>query len=162
MLWPTSQHTTTATTILQPSHRSTCISRHHHLRIGGFRWSKFYCPHALASSAFTLGRRRSSSQQCYSAIYTVSVPYMTVHAFNTRLTALCLGLPRSAGTRKVKPIWILLRQETVSGSGISWAICKSAPRSRQTTMPATHHLYDCREEKMISILDRRVCIAACV
>ena len=29
-----------------------------------------------------------------------------------------------------KPIWILLKQETVSGSGISWAICKSAPRSR--------------------------------
>ena len=24
-------------------------------------------------------------------------------------------------------------------SGISWAICKSAPCSRQTTMPATHH-----------------------
>jgi len=24
-------------------------------------------------------------------------------------------------------IWILLKQETVSGSGISWAICKSAP-----------------------------------
>ena len=30
-------------------------------------------------------------------------------------------------------------QETVSGSGISWAICKSAPCSRQTTTPATHH-----------------------
>ena len=29
------------------------------------------------------------------------------------------GLPGSAGTRKVKPIWILLKQETVSGSGIS-------------------------------------------
>jgi len=27
----------------------------------------------------------------------------------------------------------------VSGNGISWAICKSAPRSRQITMPATHH-----------------------
>jgi len=49
------------------------------------------------------------------------------------------GLPRSAGTRKVKPIWILLKQETVSGSGISWAICKSAPRSRQITTPAPHH-----------------------
>ena len=36
----------------------------------------------------------------------------------------------------VKPIWILLKQETVSGSGISWAICKSAPCSRQTTTPA--------------------------
>ena len=38
------------------------------------------------------------------------------------------GLPGWAGTRKVKPIWILLKQETVSGSGISRAICKSAPR----------------------------------
>jgi len=36
---------------------------------------------------------------------------------HTRLTALCPGLPRWAGTRKVKPIWILLEQETVSGSG---------------------------------------------
>ena len=58
---------------------------------------------------------------------------------HTRLTALCPGLPRWAGTRKVKPIWILLKQETLSGSGISWAICKSAPRSRQITTPAAHH-----------------------
>jgi len=43
---------------------------------------------------------------------------------HTRLTALFPGLPRWAGTRKVKPIWILRKQETVSGSGISWAICK--------------------------------------
>ena len=57
----------------------------------------------------------------------------------TRLTALFPGLPRSAGTRKVKPIWILLKQETVSGSGISWATCKSAPRSRQITTLAPHH-----------------------
>jgi len=38
-----------------------------------------------------------------------------------------------------KPIWILLKQETVSGSDISWGICKSAPRPRQITMPALHH-----------------------
>ena len=44
---------------------------------------------------------------------------------------------RWTGTRKVKPIWILLKQETVSG--ISWATCKSAPRSRQITTPAPHH-----------------------
>ena len=50
-----------------------------------------------------------------------------------RLTDLCPWLPRWAGTRKVKPIWILLKQETVSGSGISWAICKSAHHSRQIT-----------------------------
>jgi len=46
------------------------------------------------------------------------------------------GLPGWAGTRKVKPIWTLLKQETVSG--ISWAICKSEPRSRQITTPAPH------------------------
>ena len=32
-----------------------------------------------------------------------------------------------------------LIEETVSGSGISWAICKSAPRYRQITTPAPHH-----------------------
>jgi len=58
---------------------------------------------------------------------------------HTHLTALCPGLPGWAGTRKVKPIWILLKQETVRGSGISWAIGKSAPRFRQITMPAPHH-----------------------
>jgi len=49
------------------------------------------------------------------------------------------GLPRWASTRKVKSIWILLKQETVSGSGISWDICKSAPCSRQITTLAPHH-----------------------
>ena len=29
----------------------------------------------------------------------------------------------------------------MSGSGISWAICKSAPRSRQITIPALHHQF---------------------
>ena len=41
--------------------------------------------------------------------------------------------------QKGKPIWILLKQETVSGSGISWAIRKSAPCSRQITTPAPHY-----------------------
>ena len=63
--------------------------------------------------------------------------YIHTHT-HTRLTALCPGLPRWAGTRKVQLIWILLKQETVSGIGISWAICKSAPCSRQITMPAPH------------------------
>ena len=57
--------------------------------------------------------------------------------WHTGLTALCPGLPGWAGTRKVKPIWILLKQETVSGSGINWAICKSAPSSRQITLSST-------------------------
>ena len=64
--------------------------------------------------------------------------FITPPPTHTRLMALCPGLPRCAGTRKAKPIWILLKQETVSGSGIIWAICKSAPCSRQRTMPAPH------------------------
>jgi len=40
----------------------------------------------------------------------------------THLMALCVVIPGLVGTRKVKPIWILLKQETVSGSGICWAI----------------------------------------
>jgi len=58
---------------------------------------------------------------------------------HTCITALLPVLSGWAGTRKVKPIWILLKQETVSGSGISWVVCKSAPRCRQITTPATDH-----------------------
>jgi len=53
------------------------------------------------------------------------------HPFNGPLS----GTTRVSRYQKVKPIWILLKQETVSGIGISWAIRKSAPRSRQITMP---------------------------
>jgi len=68
---------------------------------------------------------------------------------HTHLTALFPGLPRRAGTRKVKPIWISLKQETVSGSSISWAICKSAPCSRQITTPAPHHSVVCVCYKLV-------------
>ena len=54
---------------------------------------------------------------------------------HTRLTALFPGLPGWAGARKVKPVWILLKQETVSGSSISWAICKSASVNHNSTPP---------------------------
>ena len=64
------------------------------------------------------------------------------------LMALFLGLPRWASTRKVKPIWILLKQETVSGSGIIWAMCKSASRFRLRTMPAPHHSVFCRPDAL--------------
>ena len=57
------------------------------------------------------------------------------HQFNGSL----YGTTGWASTRKVKPIWILLKQEILSGSGISWAICKCATRSKQITMPAPLH-----------------------
>ena len=87
-----------------------------------------------ATSAFELGRRCwSSPQQCYP--HCLCTTHTHTHI---RLMALRPGLPGWAGTRKVKQIWILPEQETVSGSGIRWAICKSAPCTRQTTMPAPH------------------------
>jgi len=64
---------------------------------------------------------------------------LLIYRLHTRLTAVfrdCTGKPVP---ERQKPIWILLKQETVSGNGISWAVCKSAPRSRQITTPAPHH-----------------------
>jgi len=55
-----------------------------------------------------------------------------LYVYSTRLTALGLGLPGWAGTRTNVD---LLEQEIVSGSGISWAICKSAPSPREITTP---------------------------
>ena len=78
---------------------------------------------------------RANIKALNDCVLVISTPHTHTH---TRLMALCPGLPRWAGTTKVKPIWILQEQETVSGSGISWAICKSAPRSRQITTPVLH------------------------
>jgi len=40
---------------------------------------------------------------------------------------------------KTKTNLEFLEQEIVSGSGNSWTICKSTPRSSQRAMPAPHH-----------------------
>jgi len=79
------------------------------------------------------------SDYWHSTPHIFNTPSHTHTHTHTRLTALFPGLTRWAGTRKVNPLWILLKQETVTGSGISWAICKSAPCSRQITTPAPDH-----------------------
>jgi len=71
----------------------------------------------VCRAKITLG---SSKLNCSQHTHT----HTHTHA-HTRLTALCPGLSGWDGARKVKAIWILLKQETVSGSGISWAVCKS-------------------------------------
>jgi len=66
--------------------------------------------------------------------------YKDRHLFNSLFFQDNLGKP--APERTVEPIWILMKQEMIggSGSGVSWTICKSfAPCSRQITMPAPHH-----------------------
>ena len=74
----------------------------------------------------------------------LTLPTYYAEHTHTRLTALFPGLPRWAGTRTVKPIWILLKQETVSGSGISWAICKSALPPTQPTA-SKHWRHTCNQ-----------------
>jgi len=46
-----------------------------------------------------------------------------------------------AGTRKVKPNLDLLQEEILTGSGICWAICKSAPHPRQPHQHPTTQLF---------------------
>jgi len=57
------------------------------------------------------------------------------HPFNGPFS----GTTRVSQYQKGKPIWILLKRQW-GRSGFSWNICKSAPRSRQITTPAPHHL----------------------
>ena len=70
---------------------------------------------------------------------TAATSLLLQHTHSNPFNGPLCGTTRSAGTRKVKPICILLKQETVSGTGISWAICKSALHSRQIATPAPHH-----------------------
>ena len=90
----------------------------------------------LSNMVTDINMKQTKSNICWKVISAKFNIYTHTH-----LMALCPGLPGSAGTRKLKPIWILLKQETVSVSGISWAICKSAPRSRQITTPITQFFY---------------------
>ena len=78
---------------------------------------------------------RFQSYQRITAHQQIILHHTHTHPLNGPLS----GTMRVSWYQKGKPIWILLKQETVSGSGISWAIWKSAPRSRQITMPAPHH-----------------------
>ena len=57
---------------------------------------------------------------------------------NIHLMAFLSGTSQVSQYQKPKISLDLLEQEAVSGNGISWAICKSALRPRQT-MPVSHH-----------------------
>jgi len=58
--------------------------------------------------------------------------YIHIHTFNGLFSRTIRVSRHQTG----KPLWILLKQEIMDGSGISWTICKSfAPHSRQITTP---------------------------
>jgi len=88
-----------------------------------------------ASPARTIHRTAGHRSQDRERTKTKRSAINTRTRFNVPLS----GTTQVSRYQKGKPIWILLQQEIVSGSGISWDICKSAPRSRQITTPAPHH-----------------------
>jgi len=63
-----------------------------------------------------------------------------IHSYIHTFNGLFSGQSGYAGTRKVKHSGFYWSKRWWGGSGISWTICKSyAPRSRQITMPVSHH-----------------------
>ena len=91
--------------------------------------------------------RSRSSRLC--SLRTLPSPQLQRSAYDTHTRPFngpSSGTTRVSRYQKRKAnLWTLLKQETVSGSGIRWAICKSAPRCRQTTTTAPHHavFYGC-------------------
>jgi len=71
------------------------------------------------------------TQQQAASLHSMHVLWPNTHP-PTRLTALFLGLPGWAGTRKVKPIWILLKQETVSGTTLFFYRPDALPAAQPT------------------------------
>ena len=67
--------------------------------------------------------------------YSMQCGQSHTHPFNGPLS----GTTRVSRYQRGKTNLDFTEAETVSGSGISWAICKSAPRFRKITMPAPQH-----------------------
>ena len=81
-----------------------------------------------------ISRRMTTSRRKRPCILQLS-RYIRLHPFNGPFS----GTTQVSRYQKGKTIRILLKQEAVTGSGISWAVCKSAPRSRLITRLAPHH-----------------------
>jgi len=85
--------------------------------------------------------------QCYDITGCVSRRLPVPKKTHTHTTILLLfwnmsGTTRVSRYQKGKTILDLLEQETVGGSGICWAICKSAPHPRQPHQhPITQFFY---------------------
>jgi len=79
----------------------------------------------------------SKDTHTHTRTHTHARTHAHTHSFNDPFSV----TPRVSRYQKGKPIWTLLEQESVSGSGsgISWAVCKSAHSSRQIATPAPHH-----------------------
>jgi len=97
-------------------------------------WSPF-----TRLSTTPTGKSNCSCMLFIKWFYFISGLHTNTHPFTGPLSR----TTRVSQYQKGKTSLDLLKQEIVSGSGISWAICKSAPRSRQITTPAPHHSVFC-------------------
>ena len=91
--------------------------------------------------------RRTTTPIPHHSIFTGRMLFLTANQQchqHTRLPALFPGLPGWSSTRKVKPIRILLKPETVSGSGIGWlyASMHLAPDRLPRKHPTTQFFTD--------------------
>jgi len=111
--------------------RNIALSRGHLVsRLSAFCIVPYYCLLKKVLPAAVVSTK---------SVQASSLHLHTTHTHtHTRFMAFCPQLPRWTSNRKVNPICILLKQEMVSDNGISWAVCKSAPCSRQRTTPAPH------------------------
>jgi len=113
----------------QLHHRNPTETRHNmvakiwHIKLNLSVCSLFSETSHISQQISTFGMRHSSMPTMVIGM----AFYLFTHIHN-RFTALWIlsRITRVSRYRNVKPIWILLKQETVSGRGISWAISKSA------------------------------------
>ena len=92
---------------------------------------------AVASADDSQARLTPKTPQTPKSVGFVSLVLFVIthtHSFNGPFS----GTNRVSQYQKGKTN-LSLKQETVSGSGISWAICKSTSCSRQITMPVPHY-----------------------
>ena len=92
------------------------------------------CVMTSQSSRYIIWQRKTSSY-----VHVHAHAHAHAHTHTHTLNGPFSGSTQVSRYQKSKTNLDLLEQETVSGSGISWAICKSAPCSTQTTTPVPHH-----------------------
>ena len=121
------------------------IARHHRRTWGGnvtsAGWQVTLCdPMWHVSSRSGVATLRTDLHLLLTYLFTYDkarriFTYSQLHTFNGPFS----GTTWVSGYQKGKTNLDFTEQETVSGSGISWARCKSAPSSRHITTPAPEH-----------------------
>ena len=128
-------------------------SAHHSVRLEETVYMPGFClsavktcltsDHTYISQCHVINNKSSSKSFGKSALLPLMAeiglaPFMcNIHC--RRIQSLSYGYATVSRYQKGKTNLDCLEQETVSGSAISWAICKSAPWLRQITMHAPYH-----------------------